>query len=148
MLGESWQVPHVPVKDVGTPVTSLMPATPEIVIGFELNTLCPLAMLARAFNREFFQASNKLKISGLNGAPVGLNPKARRKRIVNANEEFLRGKCHWAAGCSAPVQKACPIVDGLCSPQRCLEAHDVLYLRRCGDRTLGVPGSGIHRLMG
>jgi hypothetical protein len=37
-LGASWQVPHVPENDVGSPVTSFIPATPEIVIGFELNT--------------------------------------------------------------------------------------------------------------
>src|SRR6185369_13663493 len=53
----------------------------------------------------------------------GIEPKASRKRIVNANEEFLRGQCLWAASCSAAVQKACPIVDCLCSSQCPLEGH-------------------------
>jgi hypothetical protein len=52
-----------------------MPATPEIVIGFELKMACPRAMLDRAVDRELFQSSYKLKILGLKVAPVGLNPK-------------------------------------------------------------------------
>src|SRR6185369_3763510 len=43
---------------------------------------CPLAMLARAVDREFFQASYKLKIFGLKGAPVGLNPKLAGKESL------------------------------------------------------------------
>jgi hypothetical protein len=82
MLGESWQVPHVPVKDAGIPVTSLIPATPEIVIAFELKITLPLAILARAVDRELIQASYKLKIMGLNGAPVGLSPKLAGKESL------------------------------------------------------------------
>ena len=117
-MGESWQVPHVPVNDAGIPVTSLIPATPEIVIGFELNMACPLAMLARAVDREFFQASYKLKIFGLNGAPVGLNPKLAGKESLmpmknsceaNACGPQLLGRCAESLpDCRLPVQFAVP----------------------------------------
>ncbi len=53
-LGVSWQVPQVPVSDGIPPETSppwetssLMPATPVIVIGLVLKMVCPRATEAR-----------------------------------------------------------------------------------------------------
>ena len=39
-------------------------------------------MLARALDAEFVQASNVLKILGVNVAPVGLNPKLAGKESL------------------------------------------------------------------
>src|SRR4051812_2607907 len=95
-FGESWQVPQVPEKDAGSPGTSLIPATPEIVIGLDVKRACPRAMLARALFPEFTQASNKLKTAGLNGAPVGLNAK------LAGNESLMPMKKACAARDSEP----------------------------------------------
>ena len=72
----------MPENDAGRPSTSFMPATPEIVIGLELKTVCPRAMLARDVDREFVQVLNKLNILGLKGVPVGLNPKLAGKESL------------------------------------------------------------------
>ena len=100
-FGLSWHVPQVPEKDAGSPGTSLIPATPEIVIGFELKTACPRAMLARAGLCEFAQASYRLKILGSNGAPVGLKPK------LAGNESLMPMKnCCDAIAAGPPVAPA------------------------------------------
>src|SRR5215470_6790480 len=86
-FGVSWQVVHVPVNEPGTAtplgkISSLRPATPEIVIGSELKRRSPrtIALLAwstasrRCGSERLVQASNIVKALGSNGAPVGLRP--------------------------------------------------------------------------
>jgi len=72
----------VPENEAGRPTTSLMPATPEMVIALELNSVSPRAMLAHWLECEFTQALNKLKMLGLKAAPVGLLPKLAGKESL------------------------------------------------------------------
>ena len=53
-FGVSWQVPQLPCSEEMPPATkppadtsSLMPATPVMLMGFELNMACPRATAAR-----------------------------------------------------------------------------------------------------
>src|ERR1700722_18430324 len=72
IFGVSWQVPHVPVREETPPAanppaetSSLIPATPVILIGLELKIACPRATAARgSAGGKPVQASKGLKIAG------------------------------------------------------------------------------------
>src|SRR5215472_11759753 len=80
-FGVSWQVPHVPVSEGIPPLppkppantSSLMPATPVILIGLELKMTCPRATagLGDVWGSDT-QASNGLKIAGVNWPSPGV----------------------------------------------------------------------------
>src|SRR5689334_4283768 len=81
-FGLSWQLVQVPVNEAGVPkaASSLIPETPTMVIGLELNNAWPRTIDARpARVSEFpeftlFHVSYKLKALGVNAAPVRLSP--------------------------------------------------------------------------
>src|SRR5580658_138197 len=78
-LGESWHVPQVPGITARFR-TSFNPPTPVMLIGLELNTVWPRAMLARLEAPKNppcpakLQALKRLKITGVNVVPNGLLP--------------------------------------------------------------------------
>ena len=84
-------MPHVP-GIVARPRLSLSPATPVMLIGFELNSVWPRAMLARRLAWSscspcaagFAQALNRSKITGVNGTPCGLAPRGLAPWAFNA----------------------------------------------------------------
>src|ERR1700744_6561618 len=73
-FGVSWHVPHVPVSDGMPPATrppsatsSLIPATPVILIGRELKSASPRATAALGSRvGRLDHPSNVLKIAGVN----------------------------------------------------------------------------------
>src|SRR5579871_3203513 len=118
-LGVSWHVPHDPIKEAGRPGTSLIPATPEMVIGLPLKTASPRAMLARRGDCELLQALNKLKIFGLNGAPEGLNPK------LGGKESFIPMKNGWAASATGPPETPAELSEPAPKSYACAVRRDV-----------------------
>src|SRR5215467_1345333 len=73
-LGESWHVPHVPGIEAKFK-SSFSPATPVMLIGFELNSIWPRTILARrSFRDALAHASKRLKRMGVNGVSRGFPP--------------------------------------------------------------------------
>src|SRR4029077_12980991 len=95
----SWQVPHVPVNDAMPPGTnppaaasSLIPATPVMLIGLESKIISPRATAARGSAwGSLVHASNVSKIAGVNLPSPGVScpPGVSRVGTKGLTLEFM-----------------------------------------------------------
>ena len=128
--------------------SSLSPATPVMLIGFELNRVWPRTMLARRLPHHPFSvitvtvvfATRLLLRPGIKQVKDhGRKRRAVRvsaQRIIDPDEEGrhgLRAERYRPAGCTVGIQSASPVVERLRGCQCHLEIHDgLLLLRRQG----------------